>query len=103
MAIWGLAFVAQRVGMRHVEPFTFNAVRFTLGALVLLPLVAYMRRRAAGPGAVGADLTLYYQGTSWEYVQFLNNAVSNTPTGAGAPNADEVAGFLEARADAEAR
>ncbi len=37
--IWGSAFVAQRVGMEHVGPFTFNGVRFTLGALVLLPLV----------------------------------------------------------------
>ena len=24
-AIWGLAFVAQRLGMEHVGPFTFNA------------------------------------------------------------------------------
>ena len=37
--IWGSAFVAQRVGMEHVGPFTFNGVRFTLGALALLPLV----------------------------------------------------------------
>ena len=37
-AIWGLAFVAQRVGMRHVGPLTFNGVRFALGAAVLLPL-----------------------------------------------------------------
>jgi drug/metabolite transporter (DMT)-like permease len=35
--IWGLAFVAQRVGMDHVGPLTYNAVRFALGALVLLP------------------------------------------------------------------
>ena len=49
-AVWGFAFVAQRVGMRYVEPFTFNAVRFAIGALALLPLVAFMRRRAAGPG-----------------------------------------------------
>ncbi len=52
--------------------------------------------------AVSADLTLYYQGTSWEYVQFLNNAVSTTPTGTGAPNpvtpflADEGKNFLDA-------
>jgi drug/metabolite transporter (DMT)-like permease len=39
--IWGLAFVAQRVGMRHIEPFTFNAVRFALGALVLTPLMVF--------------------------------------------------------------
>jgi drug/metabolite transporter (DMT)-like permease len=44
-AIWGFAFVAQRVGMRHVGPLTFNAVRFALGAAVLLPWV--LRSRAA--------------------------------------------------------
>jgi drug/metabolite transporter (DMT)-like permease len=38
--IWGFAFVAQRVGMEHVGPFTFNAVRFALGGAVLLPLLA---------------------------------------------------------------
>jgi len=52
--------------------------------------------------AAYADLTLYYQGTSWEYVQFLNNAVSTTATGAGAPNpvtpflAEEGQNFLDA-------
>jgi hypothetical protein len=51
--------------------------------------------KAAAPNhAARADLTLYYQGTSWEYVQFLNNAVSTTATGAGAPN--PVTPFLEA-------
>jgi len=39
--IWGLAFVAQRVGMRHVGPLTFNGVRFALGAAVLLPMVIW--------------------------------------------------------------
>ena len=37
--IWGLSFVAQRLGMVHIGPFTFNGVRFALGALVLYPLV----------------------------------------------------------------
>lgn len=36
--IWGGAFVAQRVGMDYVGPFTFNGVRFALGAFTLLPL-----------------------------------------------------------------
>ena len=35
--IWGGAFVAQRAGMDHVGPLTFNGVRFALGALTLLP------------------------------------------------------------------
>jgi drug/metabolite transporter (DMT)-like permease len=38
-AIWGFAFVAQRVGMEYVGPFLFNGVRFALGSLVLLPLI----------------------------------------------------------------
>ncbi|UWG96090.1 DMT family transporter [Dehalobacter sp. DCM] len=43
--IWGLAFVAQRVGMEHIGPFTFNGVRFALGALSLLPLMVYFDRK----------------------------------------------------------
>ncbi|MBN2427525.1 MAG: DMT family transporter [Deltaproteobacteria bacterium] len=35
--IWGSTFVAQRMGMDHVGPFTFNFVRFLLGALFLAP------------------------------------------------------------------
>ncbi len=37
--IWGTAFVAQRVGVDFVGPFTFNGIRFALGSLVLLPLI----------------------------------------------------------------
>lgn len=37
--IWGFAFVAQRVGMEHVEPFLFNGIRFALGSVSLLPLL----------------------------------------------------------------
>ncbi|WP_139903101.1 DMT family transporter [Clostridium thermarum] len=42
--IWGFAFVAQRVGLNYVEAFTFNAVRFALGALSLLPLIIYQKK-----------------------------------------------------------
>ena len=35
--IWGIAFVAQSVGMKYVGGFTFNAVRSLIGAVVLLP------------------------------------------------------------------
>ena len=43
--IWGFAFVAQRVGMEYVGPFTFNAVRFALGSLSLLPLILFLQKR----------------------------------------------------------
>ncbi|MCD6286148.1 MAG: DMT family transporter [Anaerolineae bacterium] len=44
-AVWGFAFVAQRVGMAHMGPFTFNAIRFALGALSLIPVMGATRSR----------------------------------------------------------
>ena len=44
-AIWGCAFVAQRSGMRYVGPFTFNGLRFLLGACALIPLIMYRNHR----------------------------------------------------------
>ncbi len=43
--IWGLAFVAQRIGMDHVGPFTFNGLRFVLGCLSLFPFLFFPRNR----------------------------------------------------------
>jgi len=43
--IWGFAFVAQRAGMEHVGPFTFNGVRFLLGSASLVPLLLLRRDR----------------------------------------------------------
>ncbi|MEN6413297.1 MAG: DMT family transporter [Veillonellales bacterium] len=45
-AIWGFAFVAQRVGMDYVGPFTFNGVRFALGSLSLVPLIYVYKRNS---------------------------------------------------------
>jgi len=47
--IWGFAFVAQRVGMDLVGPFTYNGVRFALGALSLAPLLLAGRRGGLSP------------------------------------------------------
>lgn len=50
--IWGFAFVAQRMGMDHVGPFTFNAIRFALGSLVLVPVIVRNHRQAPTAGRV---------------------------------------------------
>lgn len=39
--IWGVAFVAQSVGMDYMGPFTFNGARFLIGGIVLLPVIRY--------------------------------------------------------------
>ena len=43
--IWGVAFVAQSVGMNYVGPFTFNGCRFLIGGLVLTPFALIRDRQ----------------------------------------------------------
>lgn len=57
-AIWGFAFVAQRVGMEDIGPFAFNAVRYAIGALILLPLIRYRKRKeSVQPSIAGTAKT----------------------------------------------
>lgn len=43
--IWGVAFVAQSVGMDYMGPFSFNGGRFLMGSMVLVPLVCIRREK----------------------------------------------------------
>ena len=43
--IWGAAFVAQRVGMDHMGPFTFNGIRMLLAWLVMIPVTLLFERK----------------------------------------------------------
>ncbi len=52
--IWGIAFVAQSVGMEHLGPFSFGMARFFLGSIVLLPLVAFRRKQNRKKGITPA-------------------------------------------------
>lgn len=45
-AIWGFAFVAQRVGMQHVGAFTFNGIRFALGSVSLIPVIYFFSKKS---------------------------------------------------------
>ncbi len=62
--IWGFAFVAQRVGMEYVGPFTFNGIRFALGSLVLVPFILRNnhKRGSAPQNQDGAGLRLIFLG-----------------------------------------
>lgn len=42
--IWGSAFISQSIGMDHIQPFTFQAVRCFLAVLGLLPVIAITDR-----------------------------------------------------------
>ena len=43
--IWGTTFIAQDTGMDDIGPFTFNAVRFFVGFLVVAPLAFIFERK----------------------------------------------------------
>ena len=47
--IWGMAFVAQSVGMDYLGPCAFNGVRSLIGGVALLPVIAlskHLRKNA---------------------------------------------------------
>ncbi len=48
--IWGSAFVAQTLGMDHIGPFTFQAVRSLMGAVALLPVILIFERQKKNTG-----------------------------------------------------
>lgn len=39
--IWGTGFVAQRLGSEHLDAFEFTGLRFTLGTILLLPMLRF--------------------------------------------------------------
>ena len=44
--IWGIAFIAQSVGMDHIGPFTFQAVRCALAVLGMLVVIWLLDKKA---------------------------------------------------------
>jgi len=86
-AIWGFAFVAQRVGMEHLGPYAFNGIRFGLGCMVLAPIIVSRRSKktitvrtgglaAKAPGALLAGLVLFL-GSSFQQVGLVHTTAGN--------------------------
>ena len=88
-AIWGFAFVAQRMGAEHLGAWSFNAARGLLGALALLPLIWFLDARAGlsphqkrqewkaviGPGAfIGA---MFFGGQSLQQLGIEQTTAGN--------------------------
>jgi len=48
-AIWGSAFIAQKIGNTHLPPLAFVAARFLLSAIVLLPFAYYEAQKTTQP------------------------------------------------------
>ena len=59
--IWGVAFVAQSVGMDYVGPYTFLTSRSLIGAVVLLPLIWLRSKKDAGQSSIDGENTKGHQ------------------------------------------
>lgn len=58
--ISGLSFVAQKLGMNYVEPFTFNTLRCFIGAISLLPaMFLFSDKKTSTKGGLLAGLVLF--------------------------------------------
>lgn len=81
--IWGFAFVAQKVGAQYVGAFTFNGIRFVIGALSLFPVIMLFEKEKASKektkktavaGLIGG-LVLFAASTLQQYgVELTNSA-----------------------------
>lgn len=78
--IWGFAFVAQVLGSDYVEPFTFNGIRFMIGAASLIPVycifekerelsreVKKSRHKNTAVGAIFGGLCLFIASALQQY------------------------------------
>jgi drug/metabolite transporter (DMT)-like permease len=87
-AIWGFAFVAQRVGAGFVGPFTFNAVRFALGAVVVVAIAWWfaVRRKVPWSRRSGAWRAALFPGLVVGVLLFIGSnlqqaAMASVPAG----------------------
>jgi drug/metabolite transporter (DMT)-like permease len=62
-AIWGFAFVAQRIGSQYVGAFTFNGIRFALGGISLIPLIIYFDKKKKDYSSMGKDASVLVKKT----------------------------------------
>ena len=60
--IWGVAFVAQSVGMEYIGPFTFNAIRCVLGGLALIPVILVLKKKTGAENQEKEDKKTLWAG-----------------------------------------
>lgn len=72
--IWGSAFVAQVVGMDHIGPFAFNAVRNLIASLFLLILIPFLNQRGQKK-KISSDKNLLYGGIACGIILFIASSL----------------------------
>ena len=74
--ISGLSFVAQKLGLNYVEPFTFNALRCFIGVISLLPVTYFFstKQGCSIKGAILAGIVLFIAFSLNQYSMIYSDA-----------------------------
>lgn len=73
--ISGLSFVAQKLGMNYVGPFTFNTLRCFIGSISLLPLVfLFSKPKYSLKGGILAGIVLFIAFSINQYCMIFADA-----------------------------
>jgi drug/metabolite transporter (DMT)-like permease len=86
-AIWGTGFVAQRLGMQSLGPLAYNAARFAIGSMALVPLLLFRRVPAATfiaaikPGLIAGSVLAIAAGFQQAGLQYTSAGKAGFITG----------------------
>lgn len=71
--VWGVAFVAQSVGMDHLNAFAFNSIRNFIGVIALMPVLIWKTYRQKGEVNSVQSLNLEDSSKPKSCVSFIQN------------------------------
>ena len=92
--IWGVNFVAAKYGLMHFEPLFFVAMRFTLVAVLLLPVVGLPRRKLMQLIPLSMTMGVMHFSLIFTGMRYLDAATSSIAVQLQVPFAAILAAFF---------
>lgn len=92
--IWGVNFVAAKIGLQHFEPLFFVALRFSIVALLLLPMVGLPRRKLLQLIPLSMTMGVMHFSLIFTGMRYLDAATSSIAVQLQVPFAAILAAFF---------
>jgi O-acetylserine/cysteine efflux transporter len=92
--LWGVNFVAAKIGLQHFEPLFFVALRFSLVALLLLPFVGLPRRKLLQLIPLSMTMGVMHFSLIFTGMRYLDAATSSIAVQLQVPFAAILAAFF---------
>ncbi|MDY0871146.1 DMT family transporter [Dongia rigui] len=92
--LWGVNFVAAKIGLQHFQPLFFVALRFSLVALLLLPFVGLPRRKLKQLIPLSMTMGVMHFSLIFTGMRYLDAATSSIAVQLQVPFAAILAAFF---------